>query len=135
MAFTFTQPVMFKHCDPAGIVFYPRYFEMINDVVELFFADIGYSFHRMHPDHGVPTAEIATTFNAPSRHGDDLLFTLAVTRVGRTSLGLGFNAVAGAETRLAATSTIVHVNATGRPEPWPDDMRAALSAHLEGDIR
>ncbi|CPO21707.1 4-hydroxybenzoyl CoA thioesterase [Bordetella pertussis] len=26
--------VRFRHCDPAGIVFYPRYFEMINDFVE-----------------------------------------------------------------------------------------------------
>ena len=26
--------VRFAHCDPAGIVFYARYFEMINGVVE-----------------------------------------------------------------------------------------------------
>ena len=36
MSFTLTQKVLFKHCDPAGIVFYPRYFEMINDCVEAF---------------------------------------------------------------------------------------------------
>ncbi|MEL6103010.1 MAG: acyl-CoA thioesterase, partial [Pseudomonadota bacterium] len=28
MSFQFLQKVLFKHCDPAGIVFYPRYFEM-----------------------------------------------------------------------------------------------------------
>ena len=32
-------PIEFNHCDPAGIVFYPRYFEMTNSVVENFFAD------------------------------------------------------------------------------------------------
>ena len=31
------QKVLFKHCDPAGIVFFPRYFEMMNDCVEAFF--------------------------------------------------------------------------------------------------
>ncbi|MCO5127369.1 MAG: hypothetical protein M9957_08845 [Rhodobacteraceae bacterium] len=29
--------VGFNHCDPAGIVFYPRYFEMANTVCESFF--------------------------------------------------------------------------------------------------
>ena len=32
--FTAEMTVAFRHCDPAGIVFYPRYFEMINDFVE-----------------------------------------------------------------------------------------------------
>ena len=37
--------IEFNHCDPAGIVFYPRYFEMTNSVVENFFADVvGRSF-------------------------------------------------------------------------------------------
>ena len=38
-AFTYEEKVLFRHCDPAGIVFFPRYFEMINDCVEYFFAD------------------------------------------------------------------------------------------------
>ena len=48
MAYARTIPVEFNHCDPAGIVFYPRYFEMVNSVVENFFLeDVGYSFARM----------------------------------------------------------------------------------------
>ena len=31
--------VQFAHCDPAGIVFYARYFEIINEVVEDWFED------------------------------------------------------------------------------------------------
>ncbi len=39
--------VEFNHCDPAGIVFYPRYFEMANSVVENFFRDeVDYPFAR-----------------------------------------------------------------------------------------
>ena len=45
MTYTRTVPIEFNHCDPAGIVFYPRYFEMTNSVVENFFPDeVGHSF-------------------------------------------------------------------------------------------
>ena len=30
MPFTTTRKVRFEHCDPAGIVFYPRYFAMFD---------------------------------------------------------------------------------------------------------
>ena len=56
--FHYTQKVMFKHCDPAGIVFYPRYFEMMNDVVESFFAEcLGLPFERLLVTAGVPTVQ------------------------------------------------------------------------------
>ena len=35
-----SQDITFRQCDPAGIVFYPRYFEMMNDAIERFFSDI-----------------------------------------------------------------------------------------------
>ena len=36
--------VLFKHCDPAGIVFHPRYFETVNDCVAAFFDALGDPF-------------------------------------------------------------------------------------------
>ncbi|MCM2563284.1 acyl-CoA thioesterase [Lutimaribacter sp. EGI FJ00015] len=132
MAFTYRQEVMFRHCDPARIVFYPRYFEMLNDVVESLFATIpGHTFADMHADRAVPTARIETEFLAPSRLGDVLEFTLSFPRVGRSSLHTRFVARCGEEIRLRASSVIVHVGTGLRPAPWPDDARAALVAHLE----
>ena len=133
MAFHFPQKVFFMHCDPAGIVFFPRYFEIINDVNEAFFASLGHPYHEMMPENGVPTAEISTRFAAPSRHGDDLVFSLTVTKVGRSSVGIRTVAHAGDELRLETTLTLVWVNREGRPQSWPDDLRAGLTAHLEGD--
>ena len=47
--YEFHQKVLFKHCDPAGIVFFPRYYEMVNDCVEAFFADVlDWPFEAMH---------------------------------------------------------------------------------------
>lgn len=38
--------VRFGHCDAAGWVFYPRYFELISDFVEDWFKDAQRRFHR-----------------------------------------------------------------------------------------
>ncbi|PIV75852.1 MAG: thioesterase [Rhodobacteraceae bacterium CG17_big_fil_post_rev_8_21_14_2_50_65_11] len=127
MAFEFPQKVLFKHCDPAGIVFYPRYFEMLNDCVEAFFDDVlEMPFETLHATGGVPTAEITTRFHRPSRHGDRLVITLSVTRVGLSSVGLSFVAQAGEETRLTARSTLVLVAEDGRSRPWPDAVKQKL---------
>jgi len=127
MAFDFPQKVLFKHCDPAGIVFYPRYFEMLNDCVEAYFDEVlEMPFETLHATGGVPTAEITTRFHAPSRHGDRLTITLSVTRVGRSSLGLAFEAAAAGEPRLSARSTLVLVGGDGRPRPWPEEVKQKL---------
>ncbi|MFC2968921.1 acyl-CoA thioesterase [Acidimangrovimonas pyrenivorans] len=128
--FAYPQKVLFQHCDPAGIVFYPRYFEMLNATVEAWFEQrLGHSFARLHGEvaAGVPTAGLEITFSAPSRLGDDLLFTLWPERLGRSSVGLCFTADCGAERRLEMRSTLVFVAlADGRPRPWPEALRSAL---------
>jgi 4-hydroxybenzoyl-CoA thioesterase len=131
MAFRVTQKVLFKHCDPAGIVFYPRYFEMMNDAVEHWFADLGHPFETLHRDHAVPTVAIRTDFRAASRHGDLLAIDLIPTRLGGSSLDLTLHAHAGGETRFEAHLTLVHIEkARMRATRWPDALRAALAARL-----
>lgn len=132
MSYIRSIPVEFNHCDPAGIVFYPRYFEMTNSVVENFFADVGgHSFARMMAEgQGVPTARLETNFHAPSRLGDRLEFTLVVTRIGGASIGFTLTARCGQELRITADLTLVWVQ-TGRPAPWPEALRHRLAAHLE----
>ena len=130
MTFSMPQKVLFKHCDPAGIVFYPRYFEMINDCIEAFFDHIGHPFESLHQTGAIPTAEITTRFLAPSRHGDLLSLDLDITRLGNASLGLEIAARAGDQVRLIANSTLVYVDMTVRPTGWPDPIRQALAPHV-----
>jgi len=126
-AFIFDQKVLFKHCDPAGIVFYPRYFEMMNDCVEAFFdKKLQWPFEALHGDASVPTADIHTRFVAPSRLGDRLQLGLTLTRVGRTSMSYWMQARCGDEMRFETEATLVHVDANGRPVPWPDAIRPKL---------
>jgi len=130
--FTFPQKVLFRHCDPAGIVFFPRYFEMINDCMEAFFSDVlNTPFEKVLKSGGIPTAQISTQFTAPSYHGDQLLLSLSVTRVGRTALDYKMVGTCGDETRFHADGTLVHVNDTGHPTAWADAMRDTLLAQKD----
>lgn len=134
MAFLRQELVRFQHCDPAGIVFYPRAFEMINATVEDWFASLGMPFARMHgPEgHGVPTAEISAAFRHPMRLGETLDLALRLVRLGRSSAGVQVTASCAGAPRFEARSTLVWVNMdTGRPAPWPEELRARMAAQLE----
>lgn len=133
--FSFPQKVLFKHCDPAGIVFYPRYFEMMNDCIEAFFSDaLAAPWEVLHVDAATPTVAIETTFGSPSHHGDHLDISLRVTRLGNTSLGLHLHALCKGKSRFEATMTLVYVNSQGRPQEWSDTLRGTLIQFLGDDI-
>ena len=90
MSFVARTPVRFAHVDPAGIVFYPRYFEMLNGAVEDWFASMGFDFRHLHQTLGLgaPTVRLEVDFKAPSRLGDALDFTLSVDRASARSCTL-----------------------------------------------
>lgn len=133
MSYSRSIQVEFNHCDPAGIVFYPRYFEMTNSLCENFFREaVGYSYRAMMDDGiGVPTVHMETNFKAPSRLGDVLDWQLVVKRVGGSSVTLRLDAACGTEHRLTAQLTLVWLSPEARPTRWPDAIRAVLTAHLE----
>ena len=132
--FTTNRRVRFADCDAAGIVFFPRYFEMLNGVVEDWFAGpLGASFRELHQDRhvSVPTAAIEARFMLPSRLEDDLTFSLSVTRLGGASCTLRHRIAAGDQLRFEATQTIVYVGASLKPEPWPGALRALIAPYVE----
>ena len=135
MAFVFSQKVRFQHCDPAGIIFYPRYFEMLNATIEEWFATrLGLSFAEIHGPMrmGVPTAALSADFRAPSRLGEVLDFALRLERVGGASCGLGVAATCDGALRVAFASTLVWVAMEdGRPRPWPATLREKLLQEIE----
>ncbi|MCI5095008.1 MAG: acyl-CoA thioesterase [Rhodobacteraceae bacterium] len=132
MHFEFPQKVLFKHCDPAGIVFYPRFFEMINDAVEFMFSDlIGWPFDKMHPTHGAPTAEFKVRFVSPCFHGDHLKLQITLNRLGGSSLSLTTRAFKGDQLCFEADQVLVCVGSTGRPNRWPDDVRHTITTIME----
>lgn len=135
VVFTFRQKVRFQHCDPAGIVFYPRYFEMLNACVETWCDErLNYSFAQMHSvDHkGIPLVRVSAEFRAPSRLGDDLALELVPTKLGNSSVDLKVDITCNGETRATFTSRVVFFSMeTGRAERWPDPLRKKIEIDLE----
>lgn len=132
MSFTTRKKVRFAHVDAAGIVFYPRYFELLNASVEDYFAQsIGVDFAEMHIVRkiGVPTVSLTADFTAPSRLGDDLDFHITVLRAGRSSAELQVEVSCGDERRFGARVVLVCTDLTeGQSVPWPEDMRPVPAA-------
>lgn len=122
--------IRFAHCDPAGIVFYPQYFEIMNGLMEDWFTEgLGVDFADLITNRriGIPTVNIECTFSKPSRLGERVTFGVTVTRIGERSIGIEVQAVAGGELRLRATQTLVLFSLdTMRSIPIPPDVRARL---------
>lgn len=122
--------IRFAHCDPAGIVFYPQYFVLINELVEDWFAGVlGVTFAQLHQARrqGVPTVRIECEFCAPSRLGDVVDMTLSVEHVGSSSVGLAVVCDCAGQRRLRGSLTLAFMSLdTARAVPIPDDIRARL---------
>lgn len=128
--------VRFGHCDPAGIAYFPAYIDMLNGVVEDFWIALGHPWTdqlgRRHM--GTPTAHLSCDFVRPSHQGDVLVFSLAVERLGEASITLAHTVNRGDEVVWTCKQVLVAMNmTTGKSQPWPDDIRAALQAFIAAE--
>ena len=137
MIFTRDHKVRFSDTDYAGIMFYPRYFEMLNAVVEDWFEDaVGASFPTLLDDYqlGSPLGGIKTDFLAPCRLGETLTFHLSASRLGEKSVTFDVAAECDGEIRVRSALTHVCVKRDiSGAAPWPDDVRAAMTPFLKTD--
>ncbi len=70
-----TVQVRWGDVDPAGIVFYPRFFEWYDLGCEALFAALGLPWPEAFPRYGivgVPIVESGSRFESPARYGDVL---------------------------------------------------------------
>lgn len=69
-------------CDPAGIVFYPQFFRMMNIGTHKMFEHAGLAFHEMvkrYGTSGVPMLDVQATFKSPARFGDKVRLESEIT--------------------------------------------------------
>lgn len=130
-----TVRVEWGHCDAAGIVFYPRYFEWFDQSTFYLFESAGVSLHQLSDQGesvGAPLVGATAKFIAPSRHGEDIEIESEVADLGRASFKVahrifnrGVLSVDGLETRVWA------VKAPGtaggiKASPLPADILTRL---------
>lgn len=123
--------IHFSECDPAGIVFYPQYFVLFNDLIERWVDTLlpdGYHGVIGARRLGMPTVHLEVDFKAISRFGDQVWLELEVVRLGGKSITLAWRCTGeDGELRMAATQTIVMTSLdTHLAIPVPHDLRAAI---------
>ena len=123
--------VRFGHCDAAGWVFYPRYFEMISDFVEDWFEDgLAASapglFH--HKQILTPSVHFTVDFPKPTRFGDRLTFNLWTVKTGRTSCEIRIEASHHGELRMSVKQVLVFISAeSGRATEIPPELVSRMA--------
>jgi len=133
-----TVRVEWGDCDPAGIVFYPRYFAMFNHSTELLIERaLGMKKVTLNQRYGLggyPAVATQARFLLPTRYGDDVEIESVFTKVGRSSFSIqhklsldGALAVEGNETRVWAVMDESRP-AGLRAEPMPAEMAARFAA-------
>lgn len=79
-----TMKVRWSEADPAGIVFYPRFFEWFDLGTEALFESLGLPWPELFPAErivGVPIVESGARFASPVRYGDEVRIQTTVSEV------------------------------------------------------
>jgi 4-hydroxybenzoyl-CoA thioesterase len=76
-------------CDPAGIIFYPRYFEMFDTsttvLIERALRMNKIDYLKAYAFAGHPLVETRARFRVPTRFGDEVAIETALVECGRSS--------------------------------------------------
>ena len=125
-------------CDPAGIVFYPRFFAMFDhSTTTLITAATGlnkYELFQTYDFAGYPTVDTRARFMIPCRFGDDVTIDSAFTRIGRSSFEIEHRLFKKGELCLEGFETRVWVGHDPqdptriKSKPIPDDLAAKFRA-------
>jgi 4-hydroxybenzoyl-CoA thioesterase len=133
-AFSVEVPIRFSNCDPAGIVYFPEFFDMINSLVEDWFTigmDTSSADLMMRSHIGTPTIDIQCEFIKPCRYGERLRLELAVTKIGRTSFHLTETGTVAGELRWRTRHVLCFLSTeTYRPVPIPPGLREKMARFM-----
>ena len=134
MAFTCSLPVRYGSIDYARIVYYPQFLHFCHITMEeMFDAVVGVSY----PDAlqkekvGYPTVTSEAEFAQPVAYGETLEMSLAVERIGRSSIVFRYEGTRSSDGKLAFrvrnTQVAVDMEAWGSI-PIPDHHRTAFES-------
>ena len=138
MIFSLPVKIRFAHCDPAGIVFYPRYFEFFNTVIEEWCEHgLDSGFREMHLERGcgLPSVHVECSFFRPSELGEVLLAQLTLSKIGNSSLQVDIGLTGpDAVLRVSAKMVLVLMDMkTRKAIRLPDALRQKMTQYLKAE--
>ncbi|HRG17470.1 MAG TPA: acyl-CoA thioesterase [Flavobacterium lutivivi] len=135
--FTKEEKIRFKHIDYAGIVFYPRFLEMLNDLVEDWFEEaLERPFSKMHETNGIPTVDLKVQFKNAARIGETLTKKLWVKELKTSSIICGFK-FTNQEDKIVLEGEVTLVNVkiqedrqNIKAEPFNEEMKSKIKKYM-----
>jgi 4-hydroxybenzoyl-CoA thioesterase len=135
--------VRFGDCDPAGIVYFPRFFDFFHAAMETWFSDaLGLAYAQVVVGRkiGFPAVHSEADFKVPCAFGEAITVELRVGKLGRSSIALEY-VVRGVDGVLrltgATTSVVMDLDPASpgfrRAVALPDDLRARIERFMAGD--
>src|SRR5215470_10258502 len=121
-------------CDPAGIVFFPRYFAMFDaSTTALFERALGmtkFEFIKHYDFVGYPVVDTRARFLVPTRFGDDVVIETTISAIKRSSFSLEHRLLKNGELAVEGFETRVWV---ARDRDDPDKIKAKPIPHAVTD--
>jgi 4-hydroxybenzoyl-CoA thioesterase len=125
-------------CDPAGIVFYPRYFAMFDHSTTMLISAASgltkYELLKKYQMAGYPMVDTRARFMVPTRFGDDVTIESAFTKVGKSSFDINHKLMKNGDLALEGFETRVWVGRDPqdpskiKSKPIPDDLAAKFKS-------
>ncbi len=140
LTFTRTTRIEWGDCDPAGIIFYARYFDIFDIsttmMLERALGMKKIEYLKAYGFLGHPLAETRARFVKPTRFGDEVAVETAVVACGRSSFKVehrltlaGAPAAEGFETRVWVVRDADDPRRM-KSQPIPDEVVARLKASV-----
>ena len=126
--------VRFSDCDPAGIVYTPRFIDLVNGVIEdLFVQRLRINYHGLIQDGvGLGYKSVDVDFFRPAQMGDNIEFIPLVEHIGRTSVIFSVHCVREIEEIMRCRLVMVTTGLnTHSARNIPSQVKTALIAYQE----
>ena len=131
----FVLPVQLRwgECDPAGIIFYPTYFQWFDASTWNMFAQVGFDAKRMRAEHrAMPLVAAGCEFKHPAEQEDRCEVRSRIARFGGKSFTVAHDVVRVTDAKLLASGSETRVwgryeNGPGTPmkgQPIEDALKA-----------
>jgi 4-hydroxybenzoyl-CoA thioesterase len=129
--------VRFGECDPAGVVYYPVYFNWFHETMESWFEEgLGFPYAEFLLHYGFPAVETSAQFRKPVVVGERIDIELRVEEMGNSSILLVFSIIS-TENKITATGKVRCVCIQQTKEgfefqstPIPHSLRDSILAYL-----
>ena len=128
--------IEWRDCDPAGIVYYPRYFVFFDNATVALFAAAGLPKHEMVKTYGIvgfPMVDTRARFVIPSRWGETITIESRIADWKRSSFDVEHRVLRDGALAIEAWETRVWVGRHPddpekiKGQPVPDDVKARFA--------